>query len=97
MIIDWNDKTNDRRKHDSPGRRAADYVTCHNHEETCDRVKMLETRMVGWRVFNLVIGGLGAAIIFTAGLTWSINVKVDALSEKINILTVEVKTHTSRP
>lgn len=95
MAIDWQDPTNDRRKHDSHGRRAQDFVTCHHHETTCERVRVLETRMVGWRVFNMVVGGLGAAIVFIAGMTWQINNKVDALGMQINTLAVELAKHSA--
>lgn len=88
-IVDWTDPNHDRRR-PMPGRRARDYDTCHFHDNQCERVAALETRMVGWRVFNLIIGGLGAAILFIGGLTWSINVKVDSLVTQINTLSVEV-------
>jgi hypothetical protein len=42
----------------------------------------------------LVVGGLGAAIIFIGGMLWSINNKVDSLGDKISVLTIELKTHT---
>jgi hypothetical protein len=51
--------------------------------------------MVGWRVFNLIVGGLGAAILFIGGMTWSINVKVDTLVNQVNALSVELVKHAS--
>ena len=93
--IDWDEPTNNRRAGDRPGRRASDYTTCHVHEDQCDRVKQLEARMVGWRVFNLVVGGLGAAIIFIGGLMWSINTKVDQLNTNIQSLAIELTKHTA--
>ena len=51
--------------------------------------------MVGWRVFNLVAGGLGAAVLFIGAMTWSINVKVDALVSQVNLLSIELTKHTA--
>jgi hypothetical protein len=93
--LDWTDPTKDRRRHDSPGRRARDYDTCHFHEGQCDKVASLEKQMVGWRVFNLVAGGLGAAVLFIGAMTWSINVKVDALVSQVNLLSIELTKHTA--
>ncbi len=93
--INWNDPTRDRRRHDTPGRRARDYDTCHYHDGQCDRVELLERSMVGWRTFNLVVGGLGAAIVLVVGMLWNINMKVDSLGEKLSTLTIEMKTHTA--
>ena len=92
--IDWTDPTRDRRRHDSPGRRARDYDTCHYHTDQCEKVAALEKSLVGWRVFNLVAGGLGAAVLFIGAMIWSINVKVDSLVAQVNQLSIELTKHT---
>lgn len=96
QVVDFSKPENDRRTH-NPGRRAADFQTCFKHDETCERVRELEKRIVGKWAFNTIMGIVFACLTFLCGLNvWmfsSIKSDIDQITKDVKQVQIELAKH----